>query len=258
MFLRKIVEERKRRIEEKMRRLSLSEIRERSEKSLPPRNLMEAFSRRDAIALFAEIKFASPSAGVIKTGGDPVPIAIAYESAGASAISVLTEPCYFKGELSHLTSVTKRTSVPVLQKDFIVDPFQIYEGRAAGADSVLLIAALLEKEELKDFVNLAQGLGMIPLVEIHDEDDLEKVWDLSLPLLGINNRNLKTLQVDLETTFRLRKKLPLETKVVSESGIRGIEDIRKIRSAGADAVLIGEVLMRSADPAAAIRGLLQG
>lgn len=258
MVLGKIVEKRKAAIEKKKGRFPLSEMKRRAEQGPPPRNLMQPFSRENALALFAEIKFASPSAGIIKGCGDPVQIAMEYESAGASAISVLTEPSYFKGELSHLSSVRQRTSVPVLQKDFIVEPYQIYEGRAAGADGMLLIAALLEKEALKDLVGLVQSLRMVPLVEIHDEDDLEKIRDLSLPLLGINNRDLRTLEVDLETTFRLRKKIPLETKVISESGIRSPEDLRKIRTAPVDGVLVGELLMRSADPAAMIQELLKG
>ena len=146
--------------------------------------------------------------------------------------------------------------LPVLQKDFILDPFQIYEGRAEGADAVLLIASLLEKAELEDFVELARKLGMFPFVEVHDEDDLEKTRSMNLPLIGINNRNLKTLEVDLKTTLGLRKAIPPETKVISESGIRSSEDVRRLKAAGVDGILVGEILMRSPDPASKIRELL--
>jgi indole-3-glycerol phosphate synthase len=223
----------------------------------PPRGLTEAISQHAPMALIAEIKFASPSAGVIKTDGDPRQIASEYESAGASAISVLTEPNFFKGDLSYLGLVKGKTSLPVLQKDFIIDPFQIYEGRAAGADAVLLIAAILERKQLEDFVVLAMELQMTPLVEVHDEYDLEKTSTLALPLIGINNRDLKTFGVDLKTTLRLKGRIPPGTKVISESGIKSSGDVRLLREAGVDGILVGEILMRSSDPTLKIRELLE-
>lgn len=257
MFLRKIVEKKKEEIEERKRIFSIREMEERISSLSPPRDLIEAISQHAPMALIAEIKFASPSAGVIKTNGDPRQIASIYKSAGASAISVLTEPNFFKGDLSYLGLVKEKTSLPVLQKDFIIDPFQIFEGRAAGADAVLLIAAILSREQLNDFVDLTISLRMVPLVEIHNEEDLDKISHLNLPLIGINNRDLKNLEVDLRTTLRLRKEISSKSKVISESGIRSSQDVRLLREAGADGILVGEILMRSSDPASKIKELLE-
>ncbi len=258
MFLEKIVEKKKEEVEERKKIFSIRKMEERISKVSPPRDLTEAISQHAPMALIAEIKFASPSAGVIKTDGDPRQIASDYESAGASAISVLTEPNFFKGDLSYLGLVKGKTSLPVLQKDFIIDPFQIFEGRAAGADAVLLIAAILERGQLKDFVKLTMELQMTPLVEVHDEFDLEKISTLVLPLIGINNRDLKTFEVDLKTTLRLKRRIPPRTKVISESGIKSSGDVRLLREAGVDGILVGEILMRSSDPASKIKELLKG
>jgi indole-3-glycerol phosphate synthase len=208
------------------------------------------------MALIAEIKQASPSAGVIQERADIRRIAGAYQATGACAISVLTEAHFFHGELSHLRQVKDVVSVPVLQKDFIIDPFQIYEGRVAGADAVLLIAAMLSPDQLREFAELARGLGLVPLVEVHDEEDLKKISGLDLPLIGINNRNLKTLMVDLETTFRLFGRIRPGTVVVSESGIKNRQDVNRLQEAGVRGILVGEVLMRAPDPDAKIRELL--
>ena len=256
MFLKKIIERKREEVEERKKASSIREMEERISKVPPPRDLMETISRHAPMALIAEIKFASPSAGLIRTDGDPRHIAGEYESAGASAISVLTEPNFFKGDLSFLGLAKEKTSLPVLQKDFIIDPFQVFEGRAGGADAVLLIAALLDREQLNDFVNLAIGLHIVPLVEIHDEEDLEKISTLSLPLIGINNRNLKTFEVDLKTTLRLRKEVSSRSKVISESGIKNSDDVRLLRESGVDGILVGEILMRSSDPVSTIKELL--
>lgn len=258
MFLRKIVEKKKEEVEERKKIFSIWEMEERISNLSPPRDLTEAISQHAPMALIAEIKFASPSAGVIKTDGDPRQIASEYESAGASAISVLTEPNFFKGDLSYLGLVKEKTSLPVLQKDFIIDPFQIFEGRAEGADAILLIAAILEREQLEDFIKLTMELQMTPLVEVHDEYDLEKISDLVLPLIGINNRDLKTFQVDLKATLRLKGRIPPRTKVISESGIKSSGDVRLLREAGVDGILVGEILMRSSDPTSKIKELLKG
>ncbi len=258
MFLREIVEKKKEEVEERKRNFSLWEMEERISNLPPPRSMTEAISFQPPIALIAEIKFASPSAGVIKADGDPCQIAMEYESAGATAISVLTEPNFFKGNLSYLGLVKEKVSLPILQKDFIIDPFQIFEGRASGADAVLLIAAILEREQLEDFIALTMEFHMTPLVEVHDENDLEKTSRLALPLIGINNRDLKTFRVDLKTTLRLKERIPPETMVISESGIRNPEDVRLLERAGVDGILVGEVLMRSSDPASKIRELLSG
>ncbi len=222
----------------------------------PPRDFLSAISNPAPVAIIAEIKQASPSLGVIKEGVDIPLIARQYQSGGASAISVLTEKNFFKGDLFHLKVVKEETSIPILQKDFIIDPFQIYEGRILGADAILLISSILSKEELRDFVTLAQELKMVPLVEIHDEGDLKKISSLHLSLIGINNRNLETFEVDLGTTLRLRRKIPEGTKVISESGIRGLDEVRLLKEAGVDGILVGEMLMRAKDPSAKIKELL--
>ncbi len=258
MFLEKIVEIKK---EEIRRRKTPSRQREMEEMipSLPlPRSLTESISQHPPIAVIAEIKRASPSLGVIKEDADLCSIARDYQTGGACAISVLTEAHFFKGDLSYLRLIKERTSLPVLQKDFILDPFQIYEGRISGADALLLIASLLDRKQLKEFVDLTQDLHMVPLVEIHNDDDLEKTSLLNLPLIGINNRDLTTFEVDLRTTLHLKGKIPSKTKVISESGIRNSEDVRLLREAGVDGILVGEILMRSSDPASKIRELLIG
>ncbi len=258
MFLRQIVEIKKREMEERKKIVSIRELENEITNLSTPRSLTEAISHHAPLALIAEIKFASPSAGAIKQDGDPRQIAMEYESAGATALSVLTERHFFKGNLSYLNLAKENTSLPILQKDFIIDPFQIFEGRASGADAILLIVALLEREQLEDFVALTRELHMTPLVEVHDENDLEKTSHLALPLIGINNRDLKSFEVDLMTTFRLREKIPMTTKVISESGIKSSQDVQRLREAGVDGILVGEILMRSSDPASKIRELLEG
>ncbi len=256
MFLEKIVEIKR---EEIRRRKTPSRQREMEEMipSLPlPRNLTESISQHPPIALIAEIKRASPSVGVIKEDADLCSIVRDYQTGGACAVSVLTEAHFFKGDLSYLPLIRGETFLPVLQKDFILDPFQIYEGRVSGADAVLLIASILGEDQLKEFVDLTQKLHMVPLVEVHNESDLEKALILDLSLIGINNRDLTTFEVDLRTTLRLRKEIPLKTKVISESGIKSSEDVKLLRDAGVNGVLVGEILMRSSDPASKIRELL--
>jgi indole-3-glycerol phosphate synthase len=256
VFLEKIVEIKK---EEIRRRKNPSRQKEMEEMipSLPlPRDFINAISQHPTMAIIAEVKRASPSLGVIKEGVDIIQISKEYEKGGASAISVLTEVNFFKGHLSHLHLIKKETSLPILQKDFILDPFQIYEGRASGADAILLIATLLDREQLNDFVDLTRSLHMVPLVEIHNQDDLEKVSGFDLPLIGINNRDLKTFEVDLRTSLRLRRKISSEIKVFSESGIKNSEDVKVLKWAGFDGILVGEILMRSVDPAMKIKEFL--
>ena len=245
--------------EEINRRKTSSSLKEMKEKvsSLPsPRDLMNSISKSGPMALIAEIKQASPSAGVIRDGVDMGRIALAYQAGGASAVSVLTEAHFFQGALSHLRQVREAVSLPVLQKDFIIDPFQIYEGRMAGADAILLIAAILDPRQLREFAELAGGLALLPLVEVHDEEDLKKISGVDLPLIGINNRNLKTLEVNLETSFGLIQKISPEATVISESGIKNRKEVERLQEAGVKGILVGEVLMRAPDPAGKIRELL--
>ncbi len=256
MFLEKIVEIKRDEIRRRKTPLWQKEMEEMIPHPPLPRDFMDAISQHAPMALIAEIKRASPSLGVIKEDVDLRRIAWDYQTGGACAISVLTEAHFFKGDLSYLQLVKKETSLPVLQKDFILDPFQIYEGRASGADAIPLIAALLDREQLKDFVDLAKNLHMVPLVEIHNEDDLEKTSSLNLPLIGINNRDLTTFEVDLRTTLRLKREISLRIKVISESGIKSSEDVKLLKETGVDGILVGEILMRSSDPASKIRELL--
>lgn len=257
MFLEEIVETKRKEIQGRKTRSRQREMEEMISCLPPPRDFLGAISQHAPMALIAEIKRASPSLGVINEDVDILQIARNYEKGGASAISVLTEPHFFKGDLAHLNLIKKTTSLPVLQKDFILDSFQIFEGRFSGADAILFIAALLDREQLKDFVGLARSLHIIPLVEIHNEDDLKKISDLDLPLMGINNRDLRTFEVDLETTLRLKREIPSSVKVISESGIKSCQDVRLFREAGVSGILVGETLMRSAAPALKIKELLE-
>ncbi len=257
MFLEQVAEVKKEEIKKRKTLFSLSEMEERISHLLPPRSLLEAVSRNAPMALIAEIKRASPSAGIIREGANIRRIARQYQAGGACAISVLTEAHFFRGDLSYLGQVREEVSLPLLQKDFIIDPFQIYEGRASGADALLLIAAMLERDQLRELVELTRRLGLVPLVEVHDEGDLEKISGLPLPLIGINNRNLKTLEVNLETTFRLIEKIPDGTMVISESGIKNREDVKRLREAGVQGILVGETLMRSANPSEKIREMME-
>ena len=256
MFLEKMAAIKRKEVDQRKASVSLEKMKEMVSGLPSPRNLLESILKNGPMALIAEIKQASPSAGLIREQADIRRIACAYQAAGACAVSVLTEAHFFRGELSHLRQVKDVVSVPLLQKDFIIDPFQIYEGRVTGADAVLLIAAMLAPDQLREFAELARRLGLVPLVEVHDEEDLKKISGLDLPLIGINNRNLKTLSVDLETTFRLFGRIRPGTVVISESGIKNREDVKRLQEAGVRGILVGEVLMRAPDPATKIHELL--
>jgi indole-3-glycerol phosphate synthase len=230
----------------------------------PARNFYHALTRspRRALNLIAEIKRASPSAGLIREDFDPVAIARQYQSGGADALSVLTDEPYFQGSLEYLRAVRAAVDLPVLRKDFILDPIQVYQARAAGADAILLIAAALPVGTLSDLMILATELRMTVLLEVHTAEEVMAVRSMvgfplkPYSLLGINNRDLTSFQVDLGNTLRLKDLLEEDTPVVSESGIRTAEDVRKLRAAGVKGVLVGETLMRSGDPAAGIEELL--
>ncbi len=256
MFLEKVAALKKKEVQERKAFSSRGEMEKKIAGLSPLRNFGASLVKKAPMALIAEIKKASPSAGVIREEIDLPGLAEKYQAGGASAISVLTETHFFQGEVGHLARVKDRVTLPILQKDFIIDPFQIYEGRIAGADAVLLIAALMSPEQLREWSRLTEDLGMTPLVEVHNEQDLDKVSGLSLPILGINNRDLQTLKVSLEVTCRLIEKIPPGVTVISESGIKDRQDVERLREAGARGILVGEILMRSADPAAKIRELL--
>jgi indole-3-glycerol phosphate synthase len=241
-------------LDERRRTLSLDAIKERAAHAPTPRAFVAALaSRRPAI--IAEIKRASPSKGDILPGLDPVAIAAAYAAEGAAAISVLTD-AHFKGSLDDLRVVRATVDLPLLRKDFIFDPYQIYEARAAGADCILLILAMLAEPQARALANLARELGMAALVEVHDRPQLESAQRIGAALIGINNRDLHTFKTDIATTEDLLAGYRGDALIVSESGIETPADIKRLYAAGARAVLIGESLLRGGDPSRALRELL--
>ena len=220
----------------------------------PPRDFIKAILGR-GIRIIAEVKKASPSKGIIRKNFHPVEIARTYESNGAAAISVLTEEKYFLGCLDYLREIREVVSLPLLRKDFIFDEYQIYESRAAGADAILLIASILGKRQIEDFLKLSQSLGLSCLVEVHDEDDLKKVLSTDAELIGINNRDLETFKTDIETTINLIKNIPKDRIVVSESGINDYSDVELLRKKGVNIFLVGEAIMKEKDIGKKLREL---
>jgi len=209
------------------------------------------------LAIIAELKAASPSAGVLKRDYRPADIARGYESAGAAALSVLTEEEYFRGSLEHLKEARAAADVPVLRKDFILDAYQVYESVAAGADALLLIVAALADQELRRLIELADRLRIAALVEVHTAEELDRAIAAGAKIIGVNNRNLKTLEVNLETSVRLRPRIPAGCLSVSESGIRTAADLERLRDAGFDAALIGERFMMAEEPGRELAALLE-
>jgi indole-3-glycerol phosphate synthase len=258
MILEQIVADKRLELEEKKRALPLQELREVAASKPPPLDCASAL-RGDSIKLIAEVKKASPSRGVIRSDFSPVAIAEVYASNGAAAISVLTESKYFQGNLDYLKDIGEALGnkrVPLLRKDFITDPYQIYESRAYSADCLLLIVAIMKPEELKELLELSYELKMSCLVEIHNEAELQIALNSQARIIGINNRDLSTFAVDLATTKRLRPLIPPDRIVVSESGIKDGNDMEKLSQWGVDAVLIGEALMASGDIAARMKEIL--
>jgi len=222
----------------------------------PPRGFLNALLESDGIAVIAEAKKASPSKGLIRGDFDPVAIAVQYLEGGARAMSVLTDEKFFQGSLLYIPPVRKAVPLPVLRKDFIIDSLQIEEAAVYGADAILLIASILQVSQMRDLRQMAEEFGLDVLVEVHDEYELEAALKAGSKLLGVNNRNLKDFSVDLETTFRLKREIPPDLPLVSESGIRSRGDIVRLADAGITAVLIGETLMRADNEAQALRALL--
>lgn len=245
------------RLDEQSRRLSDSELSERIVGAPRPKSAIEVLGRGQ-LSMIAEIKRSSPSKGNLSEIPEPDLLAQIYEESGASVISVLTEKRRFNGSLKDFALVRKEVSLPMLRKDFMVSEYLIRESRAFGADLVLLIVAALSESELRDFHALAIELGMDVLVEIHDEQELERALRISPKILGVNARNLKTLDVDTSSFDRLLPLIPGSIIKVAESGISNLDDIRRARKAGADAVLVGEALVRSPDPGNTIRSFLEG
>ena len=256
MILDDIVARKKERLIEFKSKSIQAELEKAATLASRPRNFTAAIERGGKPAVIAEIKKASPSAGVIRANLEVAEIAARYERAGAAAISVITEEDFFQGKLRYLTEVKTAVSLPILCKDFIIDPIQVVAARAAGADALLLIAAILEQSSLLELLAMARDLSMASLVEVHNQEEMERVLTTDARIIGINNRNLRTFQVSLDTTFTLRPSVPSDRLVVSESGIQKQSDLQSLASAAVDAVLVGTSLMRAEDPGAKLRELL--
>jgi indole-3-glycerol phosphate synthase len=251
-ILDRIIAAKRLEIEQTRARTSLPDLERRLADRPPTRDFRAALEREPGVAIIAEVKKASPSAGVIRADFDPVAIARTYEQHGAAAISVLTDVEYFQGSLAYLTAVREVVGCPVLRKDFVLDRYQLLEARAAGADAVLLIAECLPGDRLAELHRQAVALGLHTLVELHDADQLPRVLDSGAPVIGINNRDLRTFTTRLEHTLDLMPKMPGNVTVVSESGIKTRADLDRLAAAGVRAVLVGESLMRSPDIGAAL------
>ena len=258
MILQKIVDAKKRQQEEEKKLISMEGLKQRIKRPglHGTQNFFTAIKRKDEISIIAEVKKASPSKGLIKEDFDPLLIAREYSAVPVQAISVLTERTFFLGEDDFLVRIRQALPIPILRKDFIIDLWQIYQSRCLGADAILLIAAILKDEELKKFQVVAGILGLQCLVEVHNREELDRVLDTGAMIIGINNRNLKTFEVDLKTTESLMNYIPHDKAVVSESGISTPEDIKYLRNLGVDAVLIGEALMRAPSITEKINSLL--
>ena len=247
-------------IAERSARTPLAELVARCSDLADTRGFAAAIeSRIDAgqPAVIAEVKKASPSKGVIRAEFDPAAIARSYEKGGAACLSVLTDADFFQGSEAYLKQARAVCALPVLRKDFTIDPYQVYEARAIGADCILLIVAALDDERLLELSLLAAELDLDVLVEVHDEDELERALEVPAPLIGVNNRNLRSFEVSLETTLRLRARVPAERLLVTESGIATRADVARLRAAGVDSFLVGETFMRASDPGTALRELFE-
>jgi indole-3-glycerol phosphate synthase len=235
---------------------ALSELQACLKDAPPPRDFFAPLAAGGPIKLIAEIKKASPSQGVIRADFDPVAIARIYQAHGATCLSVLTDEQYFQGRLEYLKQVREAVAIPVLRKDFILDTYQLVEARTAGADAVLLIAECLDDCNLRKLHNEALELGMTPLVEFYEPANLDRVLAAGAALVGVNNRDLRTFEVDLDHTIRLRQQVPLDSILVGESGIHTRADVLRLEAAGVEAMLVGESLMRERDIGAAVDRLL--
>ncbi|HEY7123560.1 MAG TPA: bifunctional indole-3-glycerol-phosphate synthase TrpC/phosphoribosylanthranilate isomerase TrpF [Ktedonobacterales bacterium] len=243
-------------LEELRARIPLEEMRRRAAAAPPPRDFLAALQPSPAgVKLIAEVKKASPSKGLLCPDFDPLALARTYEANGASAISVLTEPHFFQGSLEHLSAVRAAVAVPVLRKDFIVDPYQVYQARAAGADAILLICSQLDDAQLHTLLHLAHELGMRCLVEVHDEEETDRAVASGARIIGINNRDLRDFHVDIKTTQRLRALIPEDRVVVSESGLHTAADVTTLREWQVQALLVGEAIVTASDRAAKVREL---
>ena len=254
-MLDKIIAQKREEVEQIKKVATITYLQERIARQKPPLDLAPAL-KGDHIRLIAEVKKASPSRGLLSPNLDPTELAQTYVEGGAAAISVLTEEKYFAGSIEHLAAIKEVVGLPLLRKDFIFDPYQVYESRAYGADALLLIASILRREQLKELVSLSHSLGLRCLVEVHNEGELERAVLSEVEIIGINNRDLNTFTVDIATTRSLRPLIPQERIVVSESGIKNKRDIGKLGKWGVDAVLVGEALVTAGDVRAKMKELI--
>lgn len=254
-ILARIVADKRIEVERRRVEAPLGELEARLADAPPLRDFRAALERGPGVGIIAEVKKASPSAGVLRADFDPVAIARIYEAGPASAISVLTDEPYFQGRLSYLTAIRQAVAPPLLRKDFIIDRYQIVEARLAGADAVLLIAEILSERELPALLEQVHALGMQALVELYERENLPRVLDAGAKIVGVNNRNLRSFQTRLEHTIELAGAIPADCCLVAESGIRSRADILRLKAAGVKAVLIGETFMRAADIGAKVREL---
>lgn len=260
-ILKKILQRKAEEITERAQRLSMRELSQQVEGAPPVRSFSNAIAKRistNQLAIIAEIKKASPSKGVLRGNFHPVAIARSYEKGGATCLSVLTDHDFFQGSESDLRMARGACELPILRKDFIIDPYQVYEARVIGADCILLIAAALGDTLMAELAQLAEHLNMDVLVEVHDAEELERALALNTLLIGINNRNLRNFEAKLETTLSLLPQIPADRLVVTESGIHTSTDIMKMKQAGVSAFLIGETFIRAADPGLRLAELLRG
>jgi indole-3-glycerol phosphate synthase len=255
-ILDKIVATKREEIAAAKARVPLEELRARAKDTPARKDFFGALAADGPIKLIAEVKKASPSKGIIRADFAPVTIARTYEQSGATCLSVLTDVSYFQGSLDYLAAIREAVNLPLLRKDFILDTYQLLEARIAGADAVLLIAECLDDCNLRKLHNEALELGLTPLVELYEPTNLPRVLEAGAKLVGVNNRDLRTFEVDLEHTIRLRRDIPDDCVLVGESGIAARADVERLEAAGVDAILVGESLMRQSDIGAAVRALL--
>jgi indole-3-glycerol phosphate synthase len=256
MILDAIIENKKIEVEESKFSLPLESLISGIANIRPPRDFYEAIDHGGQLRIIAEIKKASPSKGVLRGDFDPVKIALGYARSGASALSVLTDENFFMGSLTYLRAVREAVAIPLLRKDFIIDPYQVYEARLYGADALLLIVSALGQDALRGLLALTRSLGMDAVVEVHDEEELGRALDAGSRIIGINNRDLRTFEVDLGISARLARMIPGGVIAIAESGISSGADIKRLRDQGVHVFLIGETFMKAPDPGAELKNLI--
>lgn len=258
MILDKIIDKRKEQLEREIRSISREDMKVLANEAEFPQLSFSKAIKKDTLSVISEVKKASPSKGLIQPDFHPVKIALEYEKNGANAISCLTEEHYFQGSSQFLADIRKNVDIPILRKDFIFDEYQIFEAKKLGANAVLLISAVLSSAQMQEYSELAHSLGLECLVEVHNKEEYRKTEGFKADMLGINNRDLYTFDVDLNTTGRLKEIVGEQSVLVSESGIKDNEDMKTVRALGADAVLIGETLMRSGNIGETLKALREG